>query len=170
MSAWFSADPAYPQGPSPLVFHGDRAALEPAVVALREAGPEMTYTIGQGLHTLRPHFLSATSSFQALRVWGAWLSASSRPFPTSFTVTVLCALGGCAASGVPMRERGPRPPLSPSREGWRKGGREARSLKAIYSGPSDLNYPPFARPQDDSPGGLSTGWLLERQVTQKQRS
>lgn len=88
----------------PLVFHGDRAALEPAVVALREAGPEMTYTIGQGLHTLRPHFLSATSSFQALRVWGAWLSASSRPFPTSFTVTVLCALGGCAASGVPMRE------------------------------------------------------------------
>lgn len=96
MSAWFSADPAYPQEPSPLVFHGDRAALEPAVVTLTEAGPEMAYTIEQGLHTLRPHFLSVTSSFQALRVWGDWLSASSCPFPTSSTVTVLCALGCCA--------------------------------------------------------------------------
>lgn len=76
-------DPAYPQGPPPLVFRGDRAALEPAVVALREAGPQMAYTIEQGLRTLRPHFLSATSSFQALRVWGDWLSASSHPFPTS---------------------------------------------------------------------------------------
>lgn len=99
MSVWFSADPAYPQGLSPLIFHGDRAALEPAVVALREAGPKMAYTIEQGLHTLRPHFLSATFSFQALRVWGDWLSASSYPFPTSSTVTVLCALAAVLDKG-----------------------------------------------------------------------
>lgn len=79
-----------------LIFHGDRVALEPAVVALREAGPEMAYTVEQGLRTLRPHFLSATSSFQALRMWRDWLSASSRPFPPSSTVTVFCALGCCA--------------------------------------------------------------------------
>lgn len=96
----------------------------------------MAYTIGQGLHTLGPHFLSATSSFQALRVWGAWLSASSCPFPTSFSHCALCSWRLCWIRGANEGVRAKATPLTIQgglEEGWQRSKiPESHLLGALY--------------------------------------
>lgn len=73
---------------------------------------------------------------------------------------MLCALGCCAAiRGANEGAKAKATPLTIQgglEEGWQRG----KVPGSCYSGPSSiLDYPPFAHPQDQSPGRLSTGWL-----------
>lgn len=69
-------------------FHGDRAALEPAVVAVREAGPEMSYVTEQGPHA--PFLLPP--SFQAQSECGLACSLPTViPSPAVLSHRALCS-------------------------------------------------------------------------------